>query len=304
MTGLTNYISEHIWVDIFLIWYVLIDDAYQELERVYGPLRHRGPQAVFSDSEVITVALIIEVYFHGSEELGLFFLKQYHRDLFPQLLDKSRFNRRRRELGEVIEQIRQLLTEQLLNPDDPVRIIDSAPIPACTYNRSGDCQTVSGPDYASVMTSKGAKLYGHRFYATISTEQVIDRWMLGPAAPNEGKLSVAFFEDQRHLWVLADNGFHAPTEIDWLAETRDITMITAKRRTDRERLPAAFRQLMNRLRRRIETAFSVLSTVFNLETPGSRSVTGLVARTATCVLAYNLSFLTNFELSKLYETSN
>lgn len=304
MTGLTDYISEHEWVDIFLIWYVLVDDAYQQLVHMQGPIRRRGPAPVFSDSEVITVSLIIETFFHGHEELGLSFLKQYHRDLFPCLLDKSRFNRRRRRLGLIMEQLRQLLSAVLLDPEDSVRIIDTAPIPACTYKRSGDCQTVSGPEYASVMASKGGKLYGHRFYATITKEQVIDRWMLAPAAPNEGKLCVAFFEDQSHLQVLADNGFHVPTEMRWLSETRQVQMITARRRTDRQQWPKAFRQLLDRVRRRIETTFSVLATVFSLEAPGSRSISGLIARTVTAVLAYNLSFLMNIELSKLYETSN
>lgn len=304
MTGLTDYISEHKWVDIFLIWYVHVDDAYQQLVQLHGPLRRRGPTPVFSDSEVITVSLIVETFFHGHEELGLSFLNQYHRDLFPSLLDKSRFNRRRRRLGLVMEQVRQLLTADMLDPEDSMRIIDTAPLPACTYTRSGECQTVSGPEYASVTASKGGKLYGHRFYATITKAQVIDRWMLAPAAPNEGKLCVAFFEDQSHLQVLADNGFHVPTEMHWLSETRHVDMFTARRRTDRQQWPKAFRQLLDRLRRRIETTFSVLATVFSLESPGSRSISGLIARTATAVLAYNLSFLMNIELSELYETSN
>ncbi|MFW6097577.1 MAG: hypothetical protein ACOC9Z_05855 [Chloroflexota bacterium] len=69
MTGLTDYISEHVWMDIFLIWYVLVDDAYQDLAHMQGPVRRRGPMPLFSDSEVITVSLIIETFFHGHEEL-------------------------------------------------------------------------------------------------------------------------------------------------------------------------------------------------------------------------------------------
>lgn len=46
--------------DVFLIWYVLVDSAYQSLEQQYGEWRQSGPPPVFSDSEVITVALIID----------------------------------------------------------------------------------------------------------------------------------------------------------------------------------------------------------------------------------------------------
>jgi len=60
-----------------------------------------------------------------------------------------------------------------------------------------------------------------------------------------------------------------------------------------------FKQLASRLRHRIETAFSVLVKVFNIEHPGSRSLTGLIARTATRILAYTLCFITGPLLARL-----
>lgn len=300
MIGLTDYITESRWEDIFLIWYVLIDDAYQHLLDCLGHrLRQRGPEPTFSDSEVITVSMMIETFFGGNEELGLAFVNQYHRDLFPHLLDNGQFNRRRRDLTGVMEAIRCQYTPLLIHPDDRMRIIDSAPIPACTYARSGQCETVKGPEYASVMASKKAKLFGHRFFATISYNQVIDRWMLAPAAPNDGKMTPAFFEDQADLLVLGDNGFHVPNEIAWLKSDRNVNLIAALRKNVKEPLPDEFRRLLNRMRRRIETAFSVMTTVFTLEKPGSRSLGGLLSRITTTVLAYNLSFLTNVELYAL-----
>ena len=300
MIGLTDYITKCHWEDIFTIWFVLIDDAYQHLVRSHGRrLRQRGPEPTFSDSEVIVVAMIIETFFGGNEELGLAFLAQYHLDLFPHLLDLSQFNRRRRHLTGVMELIRRQYTQLLIDPADRVRLIDSAPIPACTYTRNSQCETVLGPEYMSVMVSKKAKLFGHRFYATSTLNQVIDRWMLAPAAPNDGKMMPAFFEDQTDLCVLGDNAFHVPDEIAWLRSERNIALVAALRKDAKAPLPDKIRHLFNRLRRRIETAFSVMTTVFNLETPGSRSLSGLLARVTTTVLAYNLSFLTNVELCAL-----
>jgi len=304
MTGLTDYITEQKWEDIFTIWYVLIDDAYQHLVRELGQrLRERGPEPTFSDSEVITVGLIIETFFHGHEDLGLAFIRQYHRQLFPALLDKSQFNRRRRCLTGVMELIRRQLTNVLIDPTDRVRLIDSAPVPACTYTRQSDCQTIAGPEYRTVVISKRSKLYGHRFYATTTLNQVVDRWLLAPASYKEGKMTPTFFEAQRQLWVLADNGFHSPLDIAWLEENRHITLTPAKRKNALKPHPTWFRRLMRRLRRRIETAFGVMTVVFNLESPGSRSLSGLLCRITTTVLAYNLSFLTNIELLAL-ETHN
>jgi hypothetical protein len=146
MHGLTDYITTQPWTDVFTTWYVLVDDAYCAVVAHVGRLRQRGPMPTFSDSEIITIALITETFFHGNEELCLSFVRQYHRDLFPQLLDDTRFNRRRRALAGVIEAIRRIYTTWLLEPDDAVRIVDSAPIPVCTYMRSRSCATVAGAE--------------------------------------------------------------------------------------------------------------------------------------------------------------
>lgn len=48
---------------------------------------------------------------------------------------------------------------------------------------------------------------------------------------------------------------------------------------------------MGRVRHRVETVFSVLTTVFNVQRPRGRSLAGHVVRVATCILAHTLSFL-------------
>jgi hypothetical protein len=256
-----------------------------------GRLRQRGPAPTFSDSEVITVALITETFFHGHADLCLAFLRQYHRDVFPQLLDTTRFNRRRRLIAGLIEAVRQFYTAWLIAPTDPVRVVDSAPIPLCTYMRSNQCQTVKGADYCGVMTSRRAKLYGFRLHLTTTTSQVVDQWMLAPASVWDGKLTPALFEDAAGLWVIGDNAFHDPAAIAWLQRQRHIRLTAIQRRDARAPWPAAVRASLTNVRRTIERALSVLCTVFHLEQLGSRSVSGVLARISTRLLAYTLSFV-------------
>ena len=72
MNDLTNYITQWSWIDIISTWYALVDDAYQAMIARRGPpLRTRGPGPTFSDSEVITVSLIIETFLQGHEEVGV-----------------------------------------------------------------------------------------------------------------------------------------------------------------------------------------------------------------------------------------
>jgi hypothetical protein len=280
---------------------VVVDDAYKALEATSGPWRQRGPEPEFSDSEVITVALMIETFFHGHEALGLAFLRQYHPGLFPQLLPDGQFNERRRALGLITEQIRQVVTHTwgLIEPEDRARLVDSAPIPVCTYARASRNRTVSGPQYFSIMASRKAKLFGLRLYLTITPDQVIDQWLLAPAAPHDSKVMPAVFEGAHDLIVFGDGAFHDPTEMDRLRRARHIDVYATPRTDAQKPWPPDFRRWATRLRRRVETALSVLVTVFHVERPGSRSFSGLVARVATALLAYNLCFITGPLLARL-----
>ncbi len=291
MHGLTDYITACEWADVFTVWYVLVDDAYQQLYRNVR-LRHAGPSPRFSDSEVITLSLIADTYFHGNEELMVAFVEQHYRALFPQLLSASRFNRRRRALSRLIEDIRQAVGTALIAPGDDVRLMDSAPIPVCTYQRSRLCTTVQGHAYCGVMPSRKAKLFGFRLVLTTTLDQVVDQWMLVPAAPHDSKTAEALLEDAAHLLVVGDSAYCAPLLQQRLATTRHIRVLAPPQRKQvRGQWPSAARRFVNRQRRRIESALSVLATVFKVEQVGSRSLAGLVTRIATRILAYTLSFL-------------
>jgi hypothetical protein len=290
MHGLTDYITACDWSEIFLVWLVLVDDTYQQLYADVR-LRQRGPAPQFTDAEVITLSLIADTYFHGCEELMHAFVRQHYRREFPHLLSRSRFNRRRRMLGGVLEEIRQVLAQALIAPTDAVRLIDSAPIPVCTYQRSSHCTTVQGKAYCGVMTSRKAKVFGFRIVLTTTLDQVVDQWLLAPTGPHDSKTAEAVLEDAANLLVLGDNAYCAPLLQQRLAENRHIRLLAPPQRKQiRGQWSAALRQFSNRLRRRIESALSVLTGVFHLEQVGSRSLAGLVARVATRLLAYTLSF--------------
>lgn len=292
MNGLTDYITERAWVDIFTTWYVLVDEAYHALVAHTGRLRQRGPAPECSDSEVSTIALITETFFHGKEELCLAFIHQYHLDLFPRLLDDTRFNRRRRALPGVIEALRRRYTTWLIDPDDRVRVVDSAPIPVCTYMRSGQCTTCAGADYCGVMVSRRAKLFGFRLHLTTTTNHVVDQWMLAPASHHDGKVVPALMEDAHAVWLLGDNAFHNPSSADWLQRPRRIVLLALQRRDARQPWSAHQRARLNNVRRTIESALSVLCTVFHVEHPGSRSLAGLLTCVSTRLFADTLSFVT------------
>ena len=291
MNGLTNYISERPWVDSITTWYVLVDDAYQRLIARRGrPLRASGPAPSFSDSEVITVSLIIETFFHGHEEVGYAFVSQYLRDMFPNLLDLDRFNVRRRGLIAVIEAIRRDLREQKMDSNDPVRLVDSAPVTLMTYSRGARCQSVVGSEFFGVITSKKGKFFGLRLHVTTTVDQLIDRWLLAPASVPDPKALDDLVLDCRDLVLVGDKIYNDAELEERLWRKRRIQLLPLRKDNQKNQWPEATRRILGRIRHRVETVFSTLSTVFNVERPHGRSLVGHVVRIATCILAHTLSF--------------
>ena len=76
MAGLTDFITQYRWEDIFTVWFVLVDDAHIALQNHFGKWRRRGPAPAFTDSEVISVALIADTFFAGDEDKTLSFVCQ------------------------------------------------------------------------------------------------------------------------------------------------------------------------------------------------------------------------------------
>jgi len=291
MNGLTNYITERPWLDIVTTWFVLVDDAYQRfLAKLGRRLRTSGTEPSFTDSEVITVSLILETFFQGHEEVGYAFVTQYMHDLFPRLVDLDRFNVRRRELIAVIEAIRRDFRDQKLDAQDRVRLTDSAPITLMTYSRGARCVSVVGNEYFGVVTSKKAKVFGLRLHATVTVNQLIDEWLLAPASYVDGKVLEALVENQRDLILIGDKGYTDADLEEWLWHTRRIQLVPLRRKNQKRQWSAEIREILGRVRHRVETVFSVTSMVFNLERPRGRSLAGHVVRVATIILAHTLSF--------------
>lgn len=291
MNGLTNYITDRSWADTITTWFVLVDDAYQRLVARRGrPFRLSGPEPSFADSEVITVSLVIETFFQGHEDLGHAFIAQYHRDMFPDLVDLDRFNVRRRELIAIIEAIRCDLRDQKLDPTDQIRLADSAPVALMTYSRGARCQSVIGNEYFGVVTSKKAKVFGFRLHATVTTNQLIDDWLLAPASIPDPQALSALTTGRRDLVIIGDKGYTDADLEDYLWETRRIQLLPLRRANQKAQWPADIKRILGRIRHRIETVFSTLTTVFNVERPRGRTQAGHVVRIATCILAHTLSF--------------
>lgn len=291
MNGQTNYITDSSWTDTITSWYVHINDAYNRLiAKREKRLRARGPEPRFSDSEVITVSLIIETFFQGHEEIGYSFVSQFLLDMFPDLIDLDRFNLRRRELIAVIEAIRRDFRDQKIVSNNPVRLVDSAPITLMTYTRGKRCRSVVGSQFFGVVSSKKAKFFGLRLHITATDNQLIDEWLLAPAAHHDGKVLEELVFDHTDLWLIGDKAYNDAEKEARFWQKRRILLLPLRKSNHHEPWSDEVREAIGRVRHRVETVFSVLTTAFNIQRPRGRSLAGHVVRIASCILAHTLSF--------------
>ena len=291
MNGQTNYITEESWVDTITIWYVQINNAYNRLISKRGKrLRSRGPEPAFSDSEVITVSLIIETFFQGHEEVGYSFVRQFLLEMFPKLIDLDRFNLRRRELIAVIESIRRDFRDQKIDSENPVRLVDSAPVTLMTYTRGKRCRSVVGSQFFGVVTSKKAKFFGLHLHLTTTDDQLIDEWLLAPAASHDGKVLEELVFNCSDLWLIGDKAYNDAEKEARFWRKRRILLLPLRKNNHHEPWSNEVRRALGRVRHRVETVFSVLATSYNVQRPRGRSLAGHVVRIASCILAHTLSF--------------
>lgn len=291
MHGLTDYITAAPWDDIATVIYVYVDDAQQALVARFGRRRAPGPPLRVSDSEVITCVLLCELLFRGDEERFCHYLQQHMRHLFPRQLDRSQFNRRRRALTGQLELIRRFWRDALLPRQEDVRLIDSAPVPVCTYARSTRCQTVQGGEYCGLIASKKAKFFGFRLHATVTPDQLVDEWLLAPASYHDIRPVAELLEAEGGLTVIGDNAYTSAPLEEQLWEDAMVLLLPIRRPNERRQWPYDVHRLLVGVRMRVETAFSQLTTVLGFGLTGARSLVGVVNRVASKILAHTFCYL-------------
>lgn len=308
MKGFADYLTEQSWEDTIIATFVFVDDYLQEAQRRIGFHRRRGPAPEHDDSVIITIALVAEYWFDGDEDKALAFLRQYHADLWSSgIPDAGRFNVRRRALILVMEEVRRQLRDRWRAErltEDPtdgegsdlearIRLVDSAPVILASRPR-GHASPIGAPEdrheWFGICTSQQFKFFGGRFHATVDSDQMLDEWVLAPASYSDLKVLPALCDGYHDLIYIGDKGYVDAKTEDLLWERGRHLLLPLRRDNQHQQWPAGIQRILGRLRHRIESAFSVLTTAFTLRFPHSRSLAGCLARLATKALAYTLSF--------------
>ena len=120
---------------LLVIIFVLVDDWHQSEEK-FCSCKSPGAKTEMSDSEIITLALVMDYLPFPGESQLIGFIRANYKQWFPTLLERSQFNRRLRRLERKMEILRRTWVGQLGGFNADSFVIDTKPIPVVGYRRS------------------------------------------------------------------------------------------------------------------------------------------------------------------------
>jgi transposase len=278
----------------FCVWtYVLVDDIWSRIACLF---RRPGPAPACSDSELITLILVGECC-GWDVETNLISHWQQHPTLFPVLPERSRFNRRRRNLLYAINEVRRVLLGLLDWAADRQCAIDSLPVPVMRFHLVPSSSATSrwkadGAAFGKV-PSKKQTIFGYKLHLVVTLNGVIRDFVLAPANEPDLAVGAGLLAEQADLLVLGDKGYISQAVAAALAAERGVTLLTVPRANQRAQASAAWAALHAHWRQIIETVNQQLSDQFHLEENHAHTFWGLCARLYSKLAAHTLCIYLN-----------
>lgn len=215
--------------DFILAVYVFIDVLYWEYAPKTVSHRRNIQDAKFSDSKIITISICGELVGIDSENAWFSFVKRNYRYLFPEICNRSRFDRTCRALLSVTELLGEKLLSVFRIPYSRYFIIDSFLLAVCKFGRAHFCQSFcqSGADYG-IWPSKKETYFGYKVHALITLEGFITTFEITPASVDDREGPRDIVTNHSNLTVIGDKGYVGKALAQEMKE-QNICLLSLKR---------------------------------------------------------------------------
>src|SRR5205085_10253526 len=177
----------------------IVDNTTKGSAVIQHALERPGPAPKLSDSEVVTIALYQELIGEPREDHFFRLHQASLRTFFPGLNERSRYNRRKRDLCSVILAVRvslQIVLEAL--ELEETAAIDSAPVPCLGYKRAKQASAFVGTAEYGVCSSKAMKYFGLKLHSVVSLRGVVMGFLLTGASRYDNQAVVELLNSFAH----------------------------------------------------------------------------------------------------------
>lgn len=283
--------------DYFIIMvYCLVCEHYQVIT-AQTPIRRRGFPPALTDEEVITMEICGEYFgLYEDEDIHEYFCAHYQH-FFPNLRERTGFVRQAANLWMVKAMIQQRLTQVSGQAADDVQIIDTLPLPVCTYTRSQRDRCFKPEADYGYCAAKDLHYYGFKLGLRISRVGMIIHYPLLPARPHDSRLLddlIAGFEGV----VPADKGFVDGFRQENLARKRHIELVVPARKNMETKPPVSIIKTCSRWRKLVETVGSHLTEHYHVTETRTRDLWHYQHRLIRKVLSHTVCVFINLQLGR------
>lgn len=252
--------------DLFLYVFVLVDDWLKANESRFR--LPRQPRQVASYSELFTIALVGELLAQPYESIWYWLVKNSYRELFPNLPEYSRYHR-------VVRNAEKLWAELVIalakRRPEATKLIDAKPLPVAKGKRA---QWAKCPEAEKGFSTMGM-VFGFKLHALVNARGLFERWGFAPANVAEVKVAPGLTEGLEGQLIAGDKAYLGHSDI------------TTPKRKNMEG-ESRWNKTLSRLRKRIETSFSVLVRSLTLHAAQVKTCWSLRARVNLKLAAHNL----------------
>ena len=273
---------------LLIIIFVLIDDWYKSEGKFLKGSRP-GARPEMSDSEVLTMAVIMDYLPFPGETQFLGFIAANYGQWFPDLLEQSQFNRRLRQLGYLLEQLRRNWVRQLGAEKAISFVMDTKPLPVVGYRRSKKYSDFHGSADYGHCSARKMKYFGYKLAMLSTLEGVPIAYELVPANTDERQAVEGILEMVRDSDIYGDKGFIGQDWQEQIVESTGNQIWTIHRGNQHNQYSAGLKRLISRVRQRIEGVFyEIQNTGRNPERLLRKTVEGFATHMAAKITSHTL----------------
>ncbi|MEP7284839.1 MAG: IS982 family transposase [Chloroflexota bacterium] len=278
-------------VSLLTIIFVMVDDwcinKGQELVQ-----SKPGAKPEFSDSEMLTLMLTQDFVPYPGETQYVGYIRANYHGEFPKLVDQSQYNRRARNLGKMVEHLRQEWLRALGVNKPNQLLLDTKPVPVLGYKRTKAHSEFAGSAGYGHCAARQLNYFGYTLVMLTTVDGLPVVYDLVSANTDERSAAEVVLQQVSHCDIFADKGFIGD---DWQADMLQQTgnrVWTMKRANQALQNPPEFDRLLGSIRERIEGTFHCIqNTGRNIERLLAKTVHGLCTRVVlkvTCLVLKRL----------------
>jgi hypothetical protein len=218
---------------------------------------YEDPQSEMSDAEVMTTAIVAALNFRGNFELSRKYLKEV--GYIPNMLSKSRFNRRLHRLADLFLTMFGMLGEtwKELN-DHSVYVIDSYLIAPCDNYHICPSKRYQGEVWRGRQASKKRFFYGLKIHIMATEHGQLVEFFLTPSSYSDTSSYPWYdFDLPLQAWITADKA-NKDYDVEDVINQAGLRMRPMRKSNSKRSFPPWIFYLQSTYRKIVETIGSLI----------------------------------------------